>query len=100
FLSTTPQLNSTSNTGTEKDNLAKIYAQAIGDYIRLVHKEYDLNFDTLFFGKHVEGQAGDFPDIALQSSIENTEIKLISPEQGKEHQKEHGTSYYINLIGW
>lgn len=99
-LSTEQQPNSTSNSEKQKDELTKIYSQAIADYIPLVNKEYNLTFDTLFFGKHVHGQADDFPDIELPSSIENTKIKLISPEQGEKNLKERKLSFYINLIAW
>lgn len=44
----------------QKNELTKIYTQAIGDYIELVNEEYNLTFDTLFFGKHVFGQSTDF----------------------------------------
>ncbi|MBP6185135.1 MAG: hypothetical protein KA479_09355 [Saprospiraceae bacterium] len=99
-LSTKQQPNKTNISVKQKDHLTKIYSQAIGDYIRLVKKEYNLTFDTLFFGKHVYGQPDDFPDIALPSAIENTKIKLISPEQGEKNQNERKSSFYINLIGW
>lgn len=95
--STTPQ---TSITAKQKSDLIKIYSQAIGDYLRLVNKEYKLTFDTLFFGKHVYGQPDDFPDIELPAVIENTNIKLISPEQGKKKENERVSAFYINLIGW
>jgi len=84
----------------QKHDLTKIYSQAIGDYIKFVNKEYNLTFDTLFFGKRQFGQADDFPDIELPAIIENTNIKLISPEQGKKIQTERKLSFYINLIGW
>lgn len=93
------QQRSTDNSTEQKVDLTKMYSQAIGDYIRLVDKEYNLTFDTLFFGKHVNGQPTDFPDIELPSSIENTKIKLISPEQGEKNQKDRASSFYINLIG-
>lgn len=99
-LTTTHPLSSTDNPVKQKDDLAKIYSQAIGDYIRLVKKEYNLTFDTLFFGKHVYGQPDDFPDIILPSAIENTVIELIIPEEGEKKQKERESSFYINLIGW
>ena len=54
----------------------------------------------MFFGKHVNGQPDDFPDIQLPSNIENTNIKLISPEQGIKVQTKSKSSFYINLIGW
>jgi len=77
---------------------AKLYSQAIGDYIKLVRQEYGLTFDTLYFGKHVYGQADDFPDITLPAQIENTAIKLISPEHGTEVMSKRPSSFYINLF--
>ncbi|MFN8231154.1 hypothetical protein [Flavobacterium filum] len=96
--SSTTQL--TIDTVNPKPDLAKVYSQAIGDYIRFVNKEYNLTFDTLFFGKYKFGQADDFPDIELPAIIENTSIKLISPEQGTKIQTVFKSSFYINLIGW
>jgi hypothetical protein len=98
-LTRNQQQRSTDNSAKQKDEMTKIYSQAIGDYIRLVNKEYNLTFDTLFFGKHVNGQPTDFPDIELPTAIENTNIILISPEQGEKNQKERTSSFYINLIG-
>ncbi len=98
-LSISQQPDSTNNLGKQKNELAKIYTQAIGDYIHLVKEEYKLTFDTLFFGKHVNGQPDDFPDIELPAAIENTQIKIISPEQGEQKQKENKSSFYINLVG-
>ena len=83
----------------QKNALTAMYTQAIGDYIKLVKKEYNLTFDSLFFGKHANGQPTDFPDIVLPSIIEKTHIRLISPEQGKKHQEENKSSTYINLFG-
>lgn len=100
MVSTTQQSDSENNIEAQKKELTKLYTQAIGDYILLVKKEYNLTFDTLLFGKHVNGQPGDFPDIVLPAIIENTKIKLVSPEQGEKYQKEHKASFYINLIGW
>lgn len=82
-----------------KGELTKVYVQAITDYIRLVNKEYNLSFDTLYFGKRKFGQDDDFPDIELPAIIEKTNIKLISPEQGNQLQNERHSSFYINLIG-
>lgn len=84
----------------QKAELAKRYEQAMGDFIRGVHKEYKISFDTLYFGKRQFGQEDDFPDISLPSIIENTPIQLISPEQGKQKQETNKSSFYINLIGW
>jgi hypothetical protein len=84
----------------DKDKLTRIYVQSIGDYINAVHQEYKLTFDTLFFGKHVFGQADDFPDIELPATIKNIPVRLISPEIGLQKQKERKSLFYINLMGW
>ena len=65
---------------SRKAELTKIYSKAIAEYIRAVYKNDKTVFDTLFFGKHVYGQAEDFRDIELPGTIENTRIKLVSPQ--------------------
>jgi len=82
------------------DDLTKIYTQAIAEFIKAAYKKDKTTFDTLFFGKHVYGQPDDFPDIVLPQMIENTQIRLISPEEGKIKQAERKSLVYINLIGW
>ena len=99
ILSTNKPAGSANNAGKQQDALTEMYARAIGDYIQLVKENYQLRFDTLFFGKHVNGQDTDFPDIALPAMIENTGIKVISPEQGEVHQRKNPSSFYINLFG-
>lgn len=83
-----------------KEPLTKLYSLAIADYIKAVNKEYNITFDTLFFGKHVYGQPDDFPDITLPEIINNTPIRLISPEVGEIKLKERKSLVYINLIGF
>jgi hypothetical protein len=83
-----------------KDELTKIYSQAISEYIKAVNKEYTLNFDTLFFGKHVYGQPDDFPEIELPETIAGIPIRLVTPEIGLEKQKARKSLFYINLIGF
>jgi hypothetical protein len=83
-----------------KADLATTYSQAIGDYIKAVRSEHKTSFDTLFFGKHVYNQPDDFPDIELPETIENTHIRLLSPEVGLKKQKERRSLVYINMIGW
>ena len=96
-----PVTSDTSNTQTvSKDELTKIYAQAIALYIRSVHADYPITFNTLYFGKHVYGQPDDFPDIQLPETIAHIPIRLVTPEAGSQKQKEHKSSWYINLIGW
>ena len=91
----------TSNQVTQhKDTaLASIYSMAIKKFIETVQLKQKINFDTLYFGKHAYGQADDFPDITLPMQINNTQIFLISPEQGDSIQKNNLHAYYINLIG-
>ena len=100
IYSKNPQADDTSHTENQKVELTKFYTQAIGDYIRLVKEEYNLSFDTLFFGKHKNDQETDFPDINLPGEIENTKIKVISPEKGEEQQNKNSSSFYINLFSW
>lgn len=84
----------------QKDELTKIYSQSIAEYIKAVNKEYKISFDTLFFGKRAYGQPDDFPDIELPETIENTQIRLLTPEAGLKKQKERKSLVYINMIGW
>ena len=83
-----------------KDNLIEIYSQAIGDFIKTANKKNNTSFDTLFIGKRVNGKSDDFPDIDLPKVIENTQIRIISPEAGQKSQNEKKSRIYINLIGW
>lgn len=80
--------------------LAKIYTQAIGDFIDAANAKNSMVFDTLFIAKRKNGQPDDFPDIVLPERIKNTTIKLITPEQADNSQKERKTRMYINLVGW
>jgi hypothetical protein len=89
-----------STIGPGKAALTTIYSQAIADYIKAVNKKHKTTFDTLFFGKHLYGQSDDFPDIELPETIENTHIRLITPEAGLIKQKEHESGVYINMVGW
>lgn len=83
-----------------KADLTKIYSQAIADFIKAVSENHKTSFDTLFFGKHIFGQPDDFPDIELPETIENTQIRLISPENGLTKQKASRSLVYINMLGW
>lgn len=83
-----------------KTQLTKVYTQAIGDFIKAANKKNKVNFDTLYFGKRVNGQEDDFPDIKLPELIEKTQIRLVSPEVGATKQKEKDSRIYINLIAW
>jgi hypothetical protein len=85
---------------TSKSDLKNIYSQAIADFIKAVNEKHKTRFDTLFFGKHVYGEPDDFPDIELPKTIENTQIRLISPEDGLRKQKERKTLVYVNMVGW
>jgi len=83
-----------------KAGLTKIYSQAIADFIKAVKDKHKTRFDTLYFGKHVYGQPDDFPDIELPKTIENTQIRLISPEKGLKMQRARKSLVYINMVGW
>lgn len=83
-----------------KDDLTKIYSQAIEDFIIAANKKNATAFDTLYIAKRKIGQPDDFPDIELPEKIENTQIRLITPEAGEKSQKERKSRIYINMIGW
>lgn len=83
-----------------KKELTSVYALAIGDFIKEANKKNKKAFDTLYFGKRKNNQPDDFPDIILPNVIENTVIKLITPEQGTKSQNEKQSRIYINLVGW
>jgi hypothetical protein len=85
---------------TSKSDLTKIYSQGIADFIKAVNEKHKTSFDTLFFGKHVYGQPDDFPDIELPKTIENIQIRLISPEEGLKKQKARKSLVYVNMVGW
>ncbi len=84
----------------QKDELTKIYTQAIAEFIKAAYKKDKTTYDTLYFGKHVYGQPDDFPDIELPQTIERTQIRLIAPEVGQKIQTEQKSLVYVNMIGW
>jgi hypothetical protein len=83
-----------------KVELTSIYSLAIKQYIETVIKKDKIHFDTLYFGKHVFGQADDFPDIELPAAISNTQIRLIDPEIGATLQQKNNAMVYINMMGF
>jgi hypothetical protein len=85
---------------SNKDELTKIYSTAIRDFIKTVNFKNKKAFDTLFFGKGVADESRIFPDIKLPTKIENTIIKLITPEEGEKSQKQRPSRIYINMPGW
>jgi hypothetical protein len=86
-------LKFTSTLPLQKDDLTKLYSQAISEYIIAVNKEDQSTFDTLFIGKH-----HDFPEIKLPGSIQNTKISLLA--QGEADKKLHyrKSLVYLNMI--
>lgn len=84
----------------QKEDLTKIYTQAIAAFILAAYQHDKTSFDTLYFGKHVYGQADDFPDISLPETIEKTHIRLVTPELGQEKQQASKSAVYINMMGW
>jgi len=94
-----------SKSGYETNQLSNheiksIFTLAINEYIEIVYKKDKMQFDTLYFGKHVFGQADDFPDIELPTAIVNTQIRLIDPEIGLSMQQKNKALVYINMMGW
>ncbi len=87
-------------TTLQKGELTKIYSQAIAEFIKAEYKKDKTKFDTLFFGKHIYGQPDDFPDIELPKTIENTNVKLVTPETGFKKQQERKSLVFINMMGW
>ena len=105
-LTTDSSLNSQTDTFTisskieKKEDLVKIYTQAISEFIITANKRNKTTFDTLYFGKHKYGQSDDFPDIELPTKIENTQIRLVTPEIGHKKQVENKSLVYVNMMGW
>lgn len=84
----------------QNEDVRKIYIEAIATLIKAAYKNDKTTFDTLYFGKHLYGQADDFPNIELPSSIENVEVKLVSAEEGNRMMKERKSLMFINLMAW
>ena len=84
----------------QKGELTEIYTQAIAEFIKAAYKRDKTTFDTLYFGKHVYGQPDDFPDIELPQTVENTQIRLVTPEAGQEKQAQRKSLVYVNMMGW
>jgi hypothetical protein len=99
FFLPVPGNGQTSNFLSKQD-LTTLYCHAIADFIIAVNEKHKTNFDTLFFGKHVYGKPDDFPNIELPKTIENTQIRLISPENGLKKQKARKSLVYVNMVGW
>ncbi|MEN9370425.1 MAG: hypothetical protein RI952_1290 [Bacteroidota bacterium] len=100
--SSTQQKNSatTDSLTVQKDELTKIYTQAITEFVKAAYKKDKTTFDTLYFGKHIYGQPDDFPDIELPETIEKTQIRLVSPEVGQKKQAARKSLVYVNMMGW
>lgn len=96
------QTNSTKtdSSAMQKDELTKIYTQAIAEFIKAAYKMNKTTFDTLYFGKHVYGQPDDFPDIELPHTIEKTQIRLVIPDIGQIKQTKQKSLVYVNMAGW
>lgn len=102
FANSTRQTNSATpdSLTVHKDELTKVYTQAISEFIKVVYRKHKTIFDTLYFGKHIYGQPDDFPDIELPTTIENIQIRLVTPEIGQKIQAERKSLVYINMMGW
>lgn|GEM_PF-1340058 len=84
----------------QKDELTKIYTQAITEFIKAAYNKDKTTFDTLYFGKHIYGQPDDFPDIELPETIEKIQIRLVAPEDGQKKQAARKSLVYVNMMGW
>lgn len=73
---------------------ARVYTQAIAEYVQAVYKKDQVRFDTLFFGQHA-----DFPDIELPAIIESTNIRLVTPEDGLASLQAGKALAFINMAG-
>lgn len=94
-------LQTSSNITTKhNDQLQTIYTQAIAEFIKAAYQNNKTVFDTLYFGKHVYGQAEDFPDIVLPATIENTQVRLLDPVVGQKRQMDFKSMVYVNLMAW
>jgi hypothetical protein len=83
-------------TATVTDSLreANVYTRAIAEYVKAVYKKDQSRFDTLFLGKHA-----DFPDIELPANIENTNVRLVMPEDGLTRLQEGKSLAFVNMAG-
>ncbi len=84
----------------KQPGIQQVYIQAITDFIVAAEKSNKQKFDTLIFLKRKNGQADDFPDITLPTTIQNTPIKLASPESTANKSVTNRQGNYINLVGW
>jgi len=102
YALSSPQLNSAlkDSLTMQKGKLTEIYTQAIAEFIKVAYKKNKTTFDTLYFGKRSFGQADDFPDITLPTTIENTHIRLVAPELGQIKQTQQKSLVYVNMMGW
>ena len=82
--------------------LAKIYCQAISDFLTNIKASTSSRFDTLYIGKRKFGQEDDFPEIDLPVRINGTKIVLLEVEEANTTYRSKYTEHspYINLLGW
>lgn len=101
-VTSTQQTKTASTDGLtmQKDELTKIYTQAIVEFIKVAYKKDKTAFDTLYFGNHIHGQPEDFPDIEIPETIEKTQIRVVTPEVGQKIQAERKSLVYVNMMGW
>lgn len=84
----------------EKALQAKLYNQAITEFINAANKKNKTNFDTLFILLRKNGLPDDFPDVTLSERIQNTHIRLIAPGNPQTKSNRLKKRIYINLFGW
>ena len=102
FLSLLPSwVIGQTNVFETENKLNQFYIQAIEDFIGESNKKNNTSFDTLYFLNRKDGDPeNDFPDIDLPNKIKNTQILLITPENGLKTQHENKLRKYVNMIGW
>ncbi|MEO6305014.1 MAG: hypothetical protein ABIP51_17765 [Bacteroidia bacterium] len=79
--------------GFPKDQQTKAYCQVIAEYIKVIGKEDQLSFDTLYIGKHP-----DFPEIKLPAIIQGKKIILLTYHKGDKEPQNKSSFILINII--
>ena len=80
-------------TPLNKDETAKVYSQAIAEYLKAVSKSDSLRFDTLFIGRYE-----DLHEIKLPATINTTKILLLKDEEEGKRKLNYRSSFnYVNI---
>lgn len=93
-LTANAQVHETATMVSDSVREARVYSQAIAEYVKAVYKKDQSRFDTLFLGKHA-----DFPNVELPARIENTNIVLVMPEDGLTRMQNGNSLAFVNMVG-